>query len=163
MIKEIKHIGHVDEKGALQINRLKFAEDLRNFDGKEVEVIVRRRVKTRSDNQNGYLWSVVYPCVWAGLVGVGYDLEKGDLETVHEWCKKEFLPTRKMKKREVKNSWGEFITLPLSTKQLSTVEFNEYLERIAQFSAEMLGTVIPEPTGGKGKDGYFPTEERFTF
>ena len=32
-----------------------------------------------------------------------------------------------------------------STTQLSTVEMNEYWEKIQQFAAEKLGLVIPDP------------------
>jgi hypothetical protein len=54
--------------------------------------------------------------------------------------KERFLPAK-----EVVDADGVAIKLPPSTKNLSTVEFMEYLDKVCQFAAERLQLVIPEP------------------
>lgn len=142
-MKKLTFPGHVDEQGKLHIDRQRFANDVRQFAGKEITLTIAKRSKRRSDSQNDYLWAVVYPCVLQGLIDVGYDIEPNDTELAHEWCKKEFLQNRKIEKKDVP---GEFITIPASTAGLTTEEFNQYIERIGQFSAEYLGVAIPAPT-----------------
>lgn len=139
-MKKLTFPGHVDEQGKLHIDRQRFANDVRQFAGKEITLTIAKRSKRRSDSQNAYLWAVVYPCVLQGLIDVGYDIEPNDTELAHEWCKKEFLQNRKIEKKDVP---GEFITIPSSTAGLSTEEFSQYIERIGQFAAEYLNVVIP--------------------
>ena len=141
-MKKVTVPGSVDEQGRLNIDRQLFANHLRQFSGKEVTVTVAKKVKHRSNNQNAYLWAVVYPHVLEGLIGVGYDIEPNDTETVHEWAKNEFIESRKIKQKD----FDTFIELPGSTAGLSTEDFGRYIERIAQFAAEFLGVVIPPPT-----------------
>lgn len=154
-MKKLTFPANVDEQGKLHLNREKFANDLKQFAGKEVTITVAKKVKHRSDNQNAYLWAVVYPCVLQGLIDVGYDLDRNDTESVHDWCKKEFLESRKIGKKDVTNAWGEFISMPASTTRLSTEEFNQYIERIGQFAAEYLSVAIPAPTA----DWMWPEKE----
>jgi hypothetical protein len=99
----------------------------------------------RTNPQNSYLWAVVYPAVQSGLLGVGYECT---IEDVHEYCKNKFIDKRVGKRKRIVNKLtGElkYIKLPPSTRKLSTVEFNAYFERIIQWSAEYLGTIIPYP------------------
>lgn len=142
-MKKLTYPGHVDEQGRLQIDRQLFASAVKQFSGSEITLTIEKRSKRRSNPQNAYLWAVVYPCVLEGLIDVGYDIEPNDTELAHEWCKKEFLQNRKIEKKDVP---GEFITIPASTAGLTTEEFNQYIERIGQFSAEYLGVAIPAPT-----------------
>lgn len=95
--------------------------------------------KTRSSPQNRYYFGCVLPLVKDGLIEIGYR-EISNNEQVHELMKFMFL-----KKNIVNEITGEVIETVGSTTGLSTIEFNEYIDRIAQFSAEMLGVVIPEP------------------
>lgn len=145
-MKKLSFSGHVDESGKLQIDRQLFASTVKQFSGKEITLTIEKRSKHRSNQQNSYLWAVVYPCVLHGLIEVGYDIEPNDTELAHEWCKKEFLENRKIGKKDVQNGSDDYITLPASTTGLTTEEFNQYIERISQFSAEYLGVVIPAPT-----------------
>lgn len=136
----------VDKLGGLEIDRERFRNDLLEFAGKDITLTISKVSKSRSNNQNRYLWAVVYPYFLKGLIDVGYDLEENDTETIHEFCKKEFLEARKIGKKDVQNSFGETISMPASTTRLSTEEFNKYIERISQFAAEYLSVTIPAPT-----------------
>lgn len=94
----------------------------------------------RSNDQNAYYWSGVIPLVKDGLIEVGYR-EINSNEEVHDLMKYMFL-----KKRIVNEETGEVIETIGSTTKLTTIEFSNYIDQIAQFAAEMLGIVIPPPS-----------------
>lgn len=94
--------------------------------------------KTRSNQQNAYLWGVVYPAVLLGLKDAGWEITHE--EQVHEYCKQAFAA------REVINKdTGEVISLPNSTARMQTAEFNVYVDKIKAFALEYLNITIPEP------------------
>lgn len=96
--------------------------------------------KIRSLPQNAYYHAIMVPMVKEGLRGAGYDEVKTNNDA-HEVLKVLFL------KREIVNKeTGQLITtIPGSSADLSTVEFKDYMERIAQWAAEFLGVYIPPP------------------
>jgi len=148
-MKALEIPGKVDEFGKLEIDRKLLADVIKSLTGKEIVISISKRTKRRSNPQNAYLWGVVYPLLLDGLIGVGYDISKGDTELIHEWSKKEFLQPIKIEREN-----GDSLTVPASTAKLTTVEFMEYVDRITQFAAEFLGTVIPPPN----TEGWFPDE-----
>ena len=94
--------------------------------------------KTRSNQQNAYLWGIVYPAVLFGLQDAGWEIT--DEEQVHEYCKQAFAA------REVINKdTGEVLSLPNSTARMQTAEFNVYVDKIKAFALEYLNITIPEP------------------
>lgn len=94
--------------------------------------------KTRSNQQNAYLWGVVYPAVLLGLKDAGWEITHE--EQVHEYCKQAFAA------REVINKdTGEVLSLPSSTARMQTAEFNVYVDKIKAFAFEYLNVTIPEP------------------
>ena len=94
--------------------------------------------KTRSNQQNAYLWGIVYPAVLFGLQDAGWEII--DEEQVHEYCKQAFAA------REVINKdTGEVLSLPNSTARMQTAEFNVYVDKIKAFALEYLNITIPEP------------------
>jgi len=93
--------------------------------GQLVTITLSKARKDRTDNQNNYYWGVPIKMIADTL---GYEKDE-----VHDALKAKFLA------RE-----GVLPRIP-STTTLTTVEFNEYLERIGQWAAEFLGIVIPDP------------------
>ena len=94
--------------------------------------------KTRSTQQNAYLWGIVYPAVLFGLQDAGWEITNE--EQVHEYCKQAFAA------REVINKdTGEVLSLPNSTARMQTAEFNVYVDKIKAFALEYLNITIPEP------------------
>jgi hypothetical protein len=74
--------------------------------------------------------------VQEGLKGVGIEMSK---EQTHEMLKYKFI------KREFITSDGDILQIIGSTTELSTKEFNEYIESIQIWSAEYLNVNIPDP------------------
>lgn len=96
-----------------------------------VAVKLSKPVKPRSNRQNAYLWGVVLPMI-AEYTG-------HTTEDVHGWFKDEFLPRRFI------TLGGKEKELRKTTTELTSMEFEAYLERIRAWSAETLGLVIPLP------------------
>lgn len=108
--------------------RARVMEWLENNEGKKVQI---ERVKAkRSNQQNAYLWGVVYPTI-------SYDTGHTP-EELHEIYKRMFLAPKYIRYN------GKEIKLPRSTKNLNKIEFGEYLERIFA-EAGSLGIHIPTP------------------
>lgn len=92
----------------------------------EVEVIVRKWKKRRTDNQNKYYWGVVVPILCESL---GYSDEE-----MHEALKWRFL----------RNKEREKLPTVKSTAGLSTIEFNNYIDEIVRWASQE-GIIIPDP------------------
>lgn len=91
----------------------------------------------RTDRQNRYYW----PCFVQPLAD--FLREQGDLtedEEAHELIKAKFL-----RKTIVNKKTGEVMEYVGSTTDLTTKEFNEYLDRVAFWLADMFGIVVPDP------------------
>lgn len=106
-------------------------------DGRYVLKIEKRN--KRSLRQNAYYFGCIVPLVKEGLVSNGFDDVK-DESDAHEILKHLFLK-RKMINRETE----DVIEVVGSTKKLSTVEFNFFIEEIIKWGAEYLNIQIPFP------------------
>jgi hypothetical protein len=108
------------------LNRQGFDQIVKSLDGMEVDVGLRKHRKARTLRQNSYLWFMY-----------GYIAERIDghtKDTIHEAMGILFRLDRT----------GPIPTVK-STTAMSTVEMNEYVERIHQFCAETLDIVVPDP------------------
>ena len=113
-------------------------ETLHNLPLGDYVITITPNRKTRSNQQNAYLWGIVYPSVLFGLQDAGWEIT--DEEQVHEYCKQAFAA------REVINKdTGEMLNLPSSTASMQTTEFNVYVDKIKAFAFEYLNVTIPEP------------------
>lgn len=100
-------------------------------EGKRVELTVKRHRKNRTLPQNNYYWGVVVPMV-------GDAIGESDLEAIHEVLKREH-------NYYIKPVGKQEIRVPMSTADLNTAEFEEYLEKIRRWASEWLSLYIPLP------------------
>ena len=115
------------KQGKLSFNNLQqFTDYLKSLGEKSVEIIVRKIIRIRSNNQNRYYWGVVVPLL---VNATGYTTEE-----MHEALKMLFLKdlTRK-------------IPTLRSTADLTTTEFEDYLGKVRMWAAQELSCVIPDP------------------
>ena len=125
--------------GLLKItNRKNFDEHLKSFEGKEVQLILDRKKKQRGTQQNRYYWGVVVKIVKSGLKETGFNEYRSD-ESVSDLLKFRFLKVKEV------SEYGEELERVKSTTELTTIEFEEYLEEIRQWAAEFLNVQIPLP------------------
>lgn len=117
----------VIQKGQMKMpNRLKFEKFVQSKRDGDYILSVKKKKKYRSDQQNKYLWGVIYKII---------SDETGYLdEEVHAHLARKFLLDRSGK-----------IPVPKSTTELSTMEFEEYTENCRRWGAKELGLNIPLP------------------
>lgn len=128
---ELTYYSDVKE-GKLQNNvRQKIAQELPHFNGKRVEIIIRKLTKKRSQQQNK-LWWVYVDIIRKEL---GYDKDE-----MHEILKMQVNPLEKVNEKT-----GLVMTYGGSTKDLKVSEFMELIERLVRWSAENLDIVLPMP------------------
>ena len=112
---------------AITLTRLSlWNKNLQNFEGKEVEVCIKKWRDKRSNQQNKYYWGAIIPLLAENF---GYENEE-----MHEALKFKFL------------SKGH-TTLPtvISTTKLDTQDFFEYIEKIKRWATIEYQIVLPEP------------------
>lgn len=114
------------------------ADTLKQFEGKRVEVIIKRLRSTRSSQQNRFYWGVVVSVMRQAFKDIGYIL---NTEETHTILKDKFMPYT-----DISTPDGEFISKKYkSTTELTKTEFGEYIEAIQRFAAESLNVTIPDP------------------
>lgn len=126
------------KNGKITSNRKPISDAVAAFEDKEITITIAKKSKKRSNEQNAYLWGVVYPIVKNGLKDAGYN--NVSTEQVHELLKSMFI-----KEDLVSESTGEVMTIVGRSSELTTSQFMEYLEDIKQFAAEQLNCYIPDP------------------
>ena len=117
------------------------SETLREFissnNGKNLEIVVKRKRAKRSNAQNKFYWGAVIPIIQAAFKDLGTRLNP---EEVHFFLKQKF------NYKTLVSVDGELIgEIPQSTAELNKLEFMEYIDKITQWSAEILNIQIPEP------------------
>lgn len=134
-MEKLELFANVDDKGVMHIhNRQRLQEWTRQNIGKSILIRLERKGSKRSLPQNNFYHGIVIQEVKLGLKQIGYDMTN---EEVHFFLKQKFNPIM------IANKEGEGIEVPGSTTQLTKSGFSEYIEKIAQWSAEYLGVVIP--------------------
>jgi len=125
-------------KGTLSLNnRQLFNDTIACLKDGDYVMEIKERKKKRSNPQNSYLWTVVNSMVFRRFVELGHDVT---IEETHAFLKASF-----NFKEIIKEDTGEVLKIPRGTSELSTIEFNEYIERVIRFGAEVLDIYIPLP------------------
>lgn len=117
--------------------RSEMDEVLQSFEGKDWQLTIEKKKKSRSLNQNAYYWGVVIPMVRAALHDLGMKLSR---QEVHELLKLKFL-----KKEIINENTGEVFEYIGGSSELTTTEFMDFTAELQQWSAEYLNIVIPSP------------------
>jgi hypothetical protein len=139
MNRKIETYGSIDENGILKISyRQQFIENLKLFAGTRIRLIVEKLYKKRSNEQNAYYHGVIVNCCIQGIKA-----EWGENKTHQE--AHEMLKQYCNYKERVNNSTGEIIHETLSTKDLTTSEFMDFVANCKVWIYEWLHIDVPEP------------------
>jgi hypothetical protein len=129
--------GHVSETGEVVIqNRRLLREWANKFRGKSIKIRIERAGSRRSHPQNNFYFGVVVEEVRLALLQLGHQMTK---EETHEFLKFKFNTV------SIANDHGEELAVPGTTSTMTKTEFGEYIGKIAQWCAEYLGIVLPQP------------------
>lgn len=127
------------ENGVLKIHhKQKFLDSLKTFPDCRGVLKFEKLYKKRTSLENSYYWGVVINDFINGFRDMtGEDVDK---ETSH------FLLKQMCNYREIFNEeTGETIKIGQETKTLTTIEFEEYLERCRNFIHEWFGITVLLP------------------
>ena len=111
---------------------------LKSLSGKRVVIKIALWRNTRSNKQNKFYYGVVIPLVKAMFVGAGNVVSEED---VHEFLKNRVGKLSKL----VTDPNGEVHSIPRSSADLDTIEFETWMTQIRAWGADY-GLEIPMPT-----------------
>ena len=123
--------------GKMSRNRNELSKALTQFEGMDIHISIEKAKKTRSTPQNAYYHGCVIPLIRMGLKDTTGDTYSN--EQVHDLMKTRFLCL------DVHLRDGEFMQAIRSTTELSTFDFEEYMENCRAFALEFLGVTIALP------------------
>lgn len=110
------------------------------FEGKEICLTIERKRKTRSNPQNAFYWSTVIPIIQQGLKDVTGEVR--DANSIHYQI---LLPLCAPTRDIINEETGQVISEKITSSELTTTEFSEYIMEIQKWSAEFLGVEVPDP------------------
>lgn len=129
--------GHISDSGEVVIqNRRLLREWASRFKGKNIKIRIERAGSRRTLPANNYYWGVIVEEVRLALLQLGHQMTK---EETHEFLKGKFNAVL------LPGPGGEAIEVPGTTTTMTKTEFGEYIDRIAQWAAEYLNLVLPQP------------------
>lgn len=126
--------------GIFKRNRNLVLNAIKSFEGKDVLISFEKPKKKRSNNQNSFYWGVVLPIVQQGL----FDLS-GEVRSVDNIHYNILLPLFAPINEIVNADTGQVCSEKISSSDMTTVEFMEYILDIQKWSAEFLGVDVPDP------------------
>ena len=107
-------------------NPERYAVHKAKLEGQRFELVLRKETHRRTDQQNRYMWGIVYEII---SETTGYDPEQ-----VHDALKEKFASHR--------DDTGLMVTE--RTSKMDTVRFTKYIDDIKRWSAEFLHCYIPD-------------------
>lgn len=126
--------------GKFKRNRNLVLKAINHFEGKDVMITFSKPKKSRSNNQNAYYHGVVLVMVQQGLLDA-----TGELRNVNDIHYNILLPMFAPLNEIANTETGEVITERITSSQMTTVQFMEYILEIQKWAAEFLCIDIPNP------------------
>ena len=126
------------QNGLLNRNRNLIMDAIKSFEGKEVLITFEKPKKKRTNSQNSYLWSVLYPITQEAIKNEWGEI--WNIEKIHEFYKIQFNVIEK-----VNEDTGQIIKLPKSTTENTTTQQEEYHLQIREFLQEWFNITAPLP------------------
>lgn len=121
-------------------NRNLVLNAIKYFNDKDFVITFSKPKKSRSNNQNRFYWGVVLPLVQNGLLDA-----TGELRSVDNIHYKILLPLFAPLNEIVNKDTGECINERLTSSEMTTTQFMEYILEVQKWSAEFLSIDIPNP------------------
>ena len=126
--------------GKFKRNINQILDAVSSFEGKDCIFTIEKVKKTRSNPQNNFYWGVVLPIVQNGLKEATGEFRTA--ENIHyNILLKMFAPEREI----INTDTGECISEKISSSEMTTSQFMDYIVDIQKWAAEFLGVDIPDP------------------
>jgi hypothetical protein len=111
-------------------------EGYKMYEGKRIEITLRRYSDRRTNPQNRFYWGVLLPMI------ANYARELGEDVTKEEWH--EYYVQKGYFGWEAKIINGEEVRLPRRSPEALTIDFNEVFQRLQREWAQR-GLYLPDP------------------
>ncbi|AZB23643.1 hypothetical protein EG339_02910 [Chryseobacterium bernardetii] len=126
-------------EGQFRINKDLIRNAIKQFEGKEIKIVFKRKYKKRSNNENAFYWGVWIPILQRAILDTWGEIR--DANDVHEIIKLNCNYEEK-----INEETGSFIRVPKSSTELNTYEWEfEFKQKIRQFALEFFNVTLPEP------------------
>lgn len=126
-------------EGQFRINKDLIRNAIKQFEGKEIQIVFKRKYKKRSNNENAFYWGVWIPILQRAILDTWGEIR--DSNEVHEIIKLNCNYEEK-----INEDTGSFIRVPKSSTDLNTYEWEfEFKQKIRQFALEFFNVTLPEP------------------
>ncbi|KQR93315.1 hypothetical protein ASG01_08955 [Chryseobacterium sp. Leaf180] len=127
------------ENGNFRQNKDLIKEAVKQFEGKEIKLVFKRKYKQRSNNENSFYWGV-----WIPILQRAISDSWGELKSAAEIH--DILKLNCNYEEKINEDTGQFIRIPRSTTGLNTYEWEfEFKQKIRQFALDFLNITLPEP------------------
>lgn len=127
------------EGGQFRQNKDFIRDAITQFEGKDIQIIFKRKYKKRTNNENAFYWGVWIPILQRAVRDTWGEVR--DASEVHDIIKLNCNYEEK-----VNEHTGEFIRVPKSSTQLNTYEWEfEFKQKVRQFALDFFNVVLPEP------------------
>ena len=126
--------------GNLKRNREQIKQVIASFEGKEIIISIDKAKKTRSSNQNSYYWGVCIPLIQSGLKDATGEFRSS--ENIHYNI---LLPLFSPSLEIINIDTGQILSERMSSSEMTTVQFMEYVMEIQKWASEFLNINIPDP------------------
>lgn len=127
------------EGGQFRQNKDFIRDAIKEFEGKEIQIIFKRKYKKRSAEQNSFYWGVWVPIIQRAIRDTWGEFKSPS--EIHE-----ILKTNCNYDEKVNENTGEFIKVSKSSTDLNTYEWeSEFKDKIQQFVLEWFNVVLPIP------------------
>ncbi len=137
-MKKVTTIGKVANGNVFIWKNKELIDNIKSFGDCNFILTVEVQHDKRSSPQNRYYWGVVIPAFCQGASEMTGDI--WSKESAHSTLKNRFLFSE-----IVNENTGEILTVIGSTSDLTTVQFNEYIDRCRDFIQEWFGCYVPAP------------------
>lgn len=127
-------------QGYLKRNRNLIIDALNHYEGKDIIITIEKAKKKRSNPQNNFYWGAVLPLIQQGLKDA-----TGEFRTTENIHYRILLPLFAPVNEIVNQDTGQCLSERLSSSEMSTVQFMDYIMEIQKWAAEFLSIVIPDP------------------
>jgi hypothetical protein len=124
--------------GFLSKNRIPLTNAVKQFNGKNITIIIKEQEKPRSNDQNSYYWAVIVNMVKLAILN-----EWGENKSINEVH--ELLKTECNYIERVNHSTGEVLKDSKSTTENSTKEQELFHDLCRKFALEWFNIEIPLP------------------
>lgn len=126
------------EGGKFKRNNALIKHAIKEFEGKEIEIIFKRKYKQRSIPQNKTYWGLYIPFFQQLFLEAWGEIKSK--EEIHEILK--FTCNYEEK---INTATGEIIKVARSTTELTTSGWMDYELQLKQFAKDYFNSILPEP------------------